>query len=534
MKQASTTSSALIAITLLTLNGHVDGFSSSSLSLSSSSSAPGLATAAFRPARPTFSPSKTNNNINANAIGDVHAYGGASTMPLHLQPTSSSADDMTKPKNQKRGSNSRVSAYTADSTIDYGADGQPSGIDMPSFVGDFLVPVVCTSLLITSNTVGAGMLVLPELVAGAGMGISTGLFFALYAINLLSGLLIAEVAIKQRESSGDDAPSSFKAFTEANIDIDCGADVIATISIVKNALVLAFGTMKAGEIGADVLGLDPTVASTVWAAAFAALVGTQTAPKLSKAASMLVVGLFGSFAAILLPGLAAVPDPLAVMSMPPQSADVIGSAMHAAPIILMSFIFQNIIPTAARILDYDRTKVVTSLCVGTFLPFLMYMAWCVAVLGGGVDTSVGSMDGSLFTIFSLITIAGSHLGSSTSMAEEFDTYFKNNKEQQQQPASDDDGRSNDLFSLPAVITPALMGVGFGQLFSQDLNELLEVAGAYGSPLLYFALPVMMACTQRNKFPSLPNLVPGQSIPLYFSSAVAAGFMGSQVFQNMPF
>jgi amino acid permease len=352
----------------------------------------------------------------------------------------------------------------------------------------------------------------------------------MYLVNLISGLVLAEVAIQQRQASGKEAPSSFKAFAEASIESPMAKDIIAAVSVMKNALVLAFGTMKAGILGNELFGLDPNAASIVWAVAFSALMGTQSSPNLSKVASIFVFGLFVSFAAILVPGLEQIPDPMAVFAMPGTSPDIWGSMMQALPIILMSFIFQNIVPTTARILDYDRIKIAIAVSMGTLFPYCMYSAWCLAVLGGGVDTSVG-LDGPLFTIFSIVTIAGSHLGSSTSMAEELDTYLRPSKD-------DDEDRKNQVFSLRSVGITAVLAIGLGEGFANHLNDLLSLAGAYGSPFLYFVLPVAMAYNQSRKqaasressFPpqetSKDFTVSSATIPLAITAAT--GLVGSEV------
>jgi len=416
--------------------------------------------------------------------------------------------------------------------------------NLPSLaaIQDFFMPVVCASLLITSNTVGAGMLVLPELVQGPGMGVSMGLFFGMYVLNLISGLLIAEVAITQKQLSGEDAPSSFKAFSEENLNSPYAKDVIAAVCVIKNAFVLAFGTMKAGQLGHDVLGYNADVISVAWAMIFVGLLGTQSAPRLSKVASIFVVGLFSSFASILIPGLAHMETPMMdVLSMPGTSADPMADMMHAAPIILMSFIFQNIVPTTARILDYDRTKIALAMGIGTLFPFGMYAAWCMAVLGGGVDTAVG-LDGPMFTLFSVVTIAGSHLGSSTSMAEELDTYLRptpsssSSSDQAITTAAEDGDRKDEVFSWASVLITAALGVGLGEGFAGNLNDLLSLAGAYGSPFLYFVLPLIMMSTQREKLsPTTTNEPPKEeviseksfipNIPLAITASAATGFVG---------
>ena len=467
-----------------------------------------------------------------------------------MQPTTTTSrsgfDDsvsaVTTSAKTRRGA-SQISAFEASAIsmdlLDESQVTSPTTIPQLSVLEDFCMPVLWTSLLITSNTVGAGMLILPELCQGPGMGLSMGLFTALYLINLLSGLLIAEVAINQRETSGRNAPSSFKAFAEEIFQNPLAKDGIAAVSVIKNALVLAFGTIKAGQLGADIFAGGSSDAANLlamgWAVAFAALLGTQSAPNLSKVASMFVVGLFASFAAILLPGLAGMEDPMAVFMAPGTSSDPMASALQVAPIILMSFIFQNIVPTTARILDYDRNKIVTSMVVGTLFPFLMYTAWCLAVLGGGVDTSVG-LNGPLFTIFSVVTIAGSHLGSCTSMAEELDTYLvrREDKPPSSLKGAGETDRQNYVFSWGSVTITAALAVILGEVFSGNLNDSLKIAGAYGSPFLYFLLPAAMAWNQRAKnstTTTTKDLVPFGMLPLGVSVLIAIGFVGSEMVQS---
>ena len=276
-----------------------------------------------------------------------------------------------------------------------------------------LLPVLTTSLMITGNTVGAGMLVLPELAAGPGMGISTTIFAVAFLVNLISGLLIAEVAIHQHDTSGDDVPSSFKEFAQANLPQWGGettsnlspANIIAGISVMVNALVLAFNTAKVGAFGADTLvgsnlGVPADVISMTWIVACVALVGTQTFTNLSTISSILVFGLFTSFVGLLLPGLGHLTSsPIELLLAPGSSPDTWASACELAPIVLMSMVYQNIVPTVTKMLDYDRSKSIAAITLGSFLPFVMYVAWAFCVVGGGVDMGTGLLDGPLITLF---------------------------------------------------------------------------------------------------------------------------------------
>jgi tyrosine-specific transport protein len=452
-----------------------------------------------------------------------------SRISLRMQP--SSKDDAAK---------RRIKSLKAVSIGDDWDTRDKSSLSNSNFLESSVMPVLSTSLMITGNTVGAGMLVLPELAAGPGMGVSTSLFVGAFLVNLLSGLLIAEVAINQHDSSGSDVSSSFKEFAEVSLNSHTAANVISGISVFVNALVLAFNTVKVGDVGAATLqGMLPSdVISMAWAVACVGLVGSQSFTSLSTITSLMVSGLFVSFAGLLLPGLANMPaDPMTIFMAPGTSTDVFSSACQLAPIILMSLVYQNIVPTVTKMLNYDRTKTGVAISLGSFLPLGMYIAWAFAVVGGGVDTSVGmgGPGGPLMTMFSLTTIAGSSIGCVMSLSEEFDTYLKPKQEDSDVSSNNDKNHSeeDDKFSLPAVVASVGCAWGASQFFASDLNEALKVAGSFGSPLLYGVLPVVMAYTQREK---ISKAVPRTSMQLPTVSlgllgVASTGFVGNELLQS---
>lgn len=424
--------------------------------------------------------------------------------------------------------------------------------DASSFLEQFLLPVLSTALLITGNTVGASMLVLPELAAGPGMAISSGVLVCAYAMNWLSGLCIAQVAIRQHETSGDDVPSSFKEFAQANLsfgtnkqgdhggedDIFSAAAIVSGISIFVNALVLAFDTTKAGQVLESImnnfLGIsaagagDATQIMTyAWTALMLGLVSTLSLERLSQFASVMVVGLFVTFAGLLLPGLAQVSDPLAVLTSGPSTTNMMDSGLmesvlHMAPVFVTTLVYQNIVPTVTRILEYDRTKVVSAITLGSILPLFIYEAWCVAVLGGGISTT--SSD--LFILFSIVTVAGSSMGALMSLSEEFEIILGVPKD-----------KEKDTFSFASVALPSVVGLGVCQLFADDISGALKVAGSYGSPLLYGLIPVAMAYLQQQQqrpvSPPTPSstttgVVPGGMAGLGVLGLGAMALIGSEL------
>jgi tyrosine-specific transport protein len=458
--------------------------------------------------------------------------GHVPAQPLHMQQ--SAVDDLNKKRTQ--GLFSSVSMandwHTEDEEERQSTNSNMHLLNRKDELAASVLPVLSTALLITGNTVGAGMLVLPELAAGPGMGLSTSIFVGAFLINLLSGLVLAEVAINQHDSSGDDVPSSFKEFAEANLNSSSAANLIAGVSVFVNALVFAFNLDKIGEVGATALGVNGVehATSLAFAAACVAVTSTQSFANLSNITSLFVTGLFCSFVGLIIPGLAHMTtDPMTLLMTPGTSVDAMASAGALAPVVLMSLIYQNIVPTVAKILNYDRTKTTVSLVLGSFVPLLMYVAWAFAVVGGGVDTSMG-LNGPLMTIFSVCTIAGSSLGCSMSLAEEFDTYLKKKPQDDHATAAQP---SSDMFSMPAVLASMGATLLAGTFFANDFTAALGVAGSFGSPLLYGAIPVAMAYTQRTRQASNDkNLVPGGMGSLGFLGMASTGFLGSEVVQGL--
>lgn len=392
-----------------------------------------------------------------------------------------------------------LSAYTVE--LD---DYETSAIrDMkPSLLESFVLPVSMAALMVTGNTVGAGMLVLPEVAAGPGPMFSFGVMIGAWMMCLMSGLTIAQVAIQGHESSGSEVPSSFKEFAEATLP--SAANMVSGTSVFINTLVVAFDVFKAGQIGTTLLpsdfsSIDGTTLSCIYSVLLVLLVATQPLKNLSKVASTLVLGLFGTFAGLLLPGLANLQNPIALLSLPPvlPTEEISNGLLHMTPVVVSVLVFQNIVPTITRFLDYDRVKVGTALTVGSFIPLIMYMAWTITVLGGGITASStsGNALGALMTCFSLITVAGSSLGGSMSLSEEFETWIGDSSAE---VVERDNTSKDSTFSLQSVATPIGIALIIAQIFSSDITETLKIAGAFGSPILYGLIPVSMALMQQKQ------------------------------------
>lgn len=444
-------------------------------------------------------------------------------------------------------SNNCVATSSSDSSNSY-APAQAASLDKS--LQEFWMPVISTSLLITGNTFGAGSLVLPELVQGPGLSASSGIFMGAYLMNLLSGLCIAEVAIQQKERNGTGVPSSFKEMVEENLNNPTLATFVSSTSFCVNALVFSFVLSRVGLVAHQLVGtLPPALVSAGWGAALVVLLTTQSSRRISNIASLCVTALFASFGSLLLPGLART-DAIAAWTQPATAADPLAALGDLAPVILMALIFQNIVPTITRLHGYNRTKTVATLVLGSALPLVMYLAWCVACLGGGIDLAAmgGGMSGGgsseaggspLLAIFSLATLSGSSIGCGLSCASELETFWGKNEEQDgldapTEPQQQDEETGFQLPSaLATVALPLSLAVAVSTFGDGDLTPALSVAGGLGSPLLYGVLPVWMAWNQRQENQEARianNMVPSSG--LGFLGALSTGMFGTELIEQV--
>jgi tyrosine-specific transport protein len=346
-------------------------------------------------------------------------------------------------------------------------------------------PVLSAALLVTSNTIGAGCLVLPDVAALAGCLPSAGLFIAAYAMNLASGVVMATVVIQQHEQQQQQQllvnnNSSIASTTVDKLMNSC----MSCIRVGVNMCVVAFAMSRI----ACLTPMDPGCVVVGWAALIAAVTAALTTTQLCQLASVAVAALVVSFGSLLGPGLLAVHDPLATILTP---ATMPGGFAEAAPVILMALVYQNIVPSVAKLLDYDRNKTIIAIALGSLIPLVLYMAWCFACLGGGVDRTVGLGGGALMTVFSLASLTGSSLGGVMSLAEELDTYMPSK-------TSSTDSSSHDRYQIASVLVSVAFPLAANVLLpkGQDFTSALALAGSFGSPLLYGMFPAFEAWKLR--------------------------------------
>ena len=360
------------------------------------------------------------------------------------------------------------------------------------------------------------------------------IFIVVYLLNLLSGLTIAEVAIKQYEA-GCEPPTSFKDFASTVIGERVGS-VISGLFVFINYCIVAFDTSRFGELLHDrVFPADPILLTTLFACTVSGSVATLSSEKISKFAAYCTTALFVTFGAILIPGLALMRSPIITMNIPQASTESTVAAFGAAaPVFLTAMVYQNIVPTVVKLLSYDRISSILSITVGSTIPVFMYAAFIFASLGGGLD--VGNVDPNLVTVFALTSLIGGCTAATLSLAGEFTSLMSEMKgtkvvdvcdlttpneqrsifsEETVDEVSFDEGKGITSVTL-AMAPPVIVGA----LYSHGTTfiDALKWAGTYGSPMVYGLLPAALALVQRNEQRNneeikADNILPGGDISL---------------------
>lgn len=274
-----------------------------------------------------------------------------------------------------------------------------------------------------------------------------------------------------------------------------------------------------------------------------AIVYAQSETQLSDIASKAGSLLSASFVAVLISGLLNMQvNPMFIPGT--ESTNMVSSVCYAAPIFLTAMVYQNIVPTVAKLLNYDRFKLNASLVLGSGLPLVMYIAYCLASLGGGISLDASSSSSSLFgssipiflNTFFYSAVVASTIACSLSLVEEFQSLLGSKTENDNSPlpqlpsivgvdSSSKPNVSNKLQSTVYAIFPPFVAMSFFS-HSDTFNDALSFAGSFFSPLLYGLLPVFLATKLTG--PDGKTNIPGGKNSLAVLGVSTVAFIGLQI------
>lgn len=199
--------------------------------------------------------------------------------------------------------------------------------------------------------------------------------------------------------------------------------------------------------------------------------------------------------------------------------------MNAFPILFLSLVFQNVVPTVVTQLEADRKKITTAMIMGTSIPLLMFLAWNAIILGnvasipGALDNGVspisflmnegigGGILSDLVGVFSELAVTTSLIGFIYGVIDALTDIAK-------LPTKGPDfERWKPALFAGTLVPPLLLSLGNPDIF----YDALDYGGAFGVSTLFLVLPPLMVWKVRysdeGKQLSVPPMVPFGKIPL---------------------
>jgi tyrosine-specific transport protein len=252
-----------------------------------------------------------------------------------------------------------------------------------------------------------------------------------YLLNLVSGLLSAEIAICQQPTE-QPVSSSLRTLALSTLQSPLSSKTISALSLLVNCCFIVYYFGQVGIMGSALSSQESLSlgAAFAWGLGLMGLLATQSTKALLEVASGFVLLLFASFGALLAPKFMSFDlDSAAALLWKPGTIldhdQWVSSLSCVAPVFLVATMYQNIVPMIAKLLDFDRAKTYFSITVGSFVPLVMYLAWCLACSSPTNHGSDGDFphgwEGIALAVFSLITLAGGSLSTGISVAEEWTT-----------------------------------------------------------------------------------------------------------------
>ena len=368
--------------------------------------------------------------------------------------------------------------------------------------------VVGAASLVAGNMVGGGILAIPTVSAAAGFVPSSALLFALWTANVGTGLLLGEVAAAAIRDGEDDV--SLRTLSRNALG-ESGSSLTSALFAGTNVLLM--GAYIA--LGGDTLfgHSDDFVAPRVaYAALTAALVAFPAV--MEPANNALVVVMTGALVALLAVAAPSVDVGHLLQSAPPEELG--GALASAAPVLVSSLVFQNVVPVIAKGFDGDSAKIREAVVLGSAAPLFAYVAFTASVLGRGgggaaagelIDAARGLPEdlrpaaAAALSVFSVAAVTTSFVGAAVSQSEEVRGYRK------------DDDALNAAWTFAPPLLLALSG-------RDVFLPLLSMTGGIANPFLFGLLPCLLAWRHRYDGDAEPEeILPGGRVGV---SALGSG------------
>lgn len=349
------------------------------------------------------------------------------------------------------------------------------------------------TMLITGCCIGAGMIGFPVKTALAGFLPSTVAMVFCYLFTTITGLLILEATL------WFDQKVSFSTIVESTLGKKGKYLTLLLFLALFYSLSVAY-LDASGIIFSDIFSsltgyVVPKSIGIIFSAAFVAAftyAGTHIANRLNQ---VLLLGLVVTYISLIIIGLSQ-----ASMTSAPHVSII--STLNVIPIMLISFGYQNLVPSITYYLNKNARHIRFAIIVGNFIPLLVYTLWNYVILGilpadaalhhAEIVTQLLEGTASVISIvvliktFSLCALVTSFIPNSISLVDFIKDASRNSLHKI---------IKSDLFYIGLVFVPAFL---FTTIYPNLFLSLLDFAGGFIDVLLFGILPALIVLLGRRK------------------------------------
>ncbi|KAG9454792.1 hypothetical protein H6P81_007696 [Aristolochia fimbriata] len=381
--------------------------------------------------------------------------------------------------------------------------------------------------LVAGTTVGAGILAIPAVTQESGFLASAITCVVCWFYMVVTGLLIAEVNVNTMCELGSGGVSlvsmAMRTLGKVGVQVACWSYIF-----IHYALLVAY-VARSSDILTTFLGIPLWESATLFSLVFGGICYFGSQQFIGITNGLLVFGIIASFTAL-----------VGVSSGNLQWSSLLeanfGAVPASIPIIVLAFVYQNVVPVLCTNLEGDLSKVRSAIILGTSIPLVLFLVWNAVILG--IIPSLASngdkvMDplellrttngvvGPIVEVFSFFAIATSYIGFVLGLSDFLSDLLKL-----------PNGENRPLPYLLTLFPPLVLALLDPEIFFKAL----DFAGTYGVLVLFGIIPAAMSWSERYSDPSrtpvIPPLVPGGKLTLSLVLGGAAFVILSEIYEKL--
>lgn len=382
-------------------------------------------------------------------------------------------------------------------------------------------------LLVAGSCIGAGMLALPILTGLAGFFPSLSMLLLSWAFMTFTGLLLVEV------NGWFTGQVNLISMAQESLGHKGRFTAWLAYLFLFYSLLIAY-TAASGSIFSAILdslfhiSIPPSAASCFFTALFGYIVylGTRSVDLFNR---ILMVGLILTYLGMIALGLTRI-DPQLLLHSAPQYV------LLPLPVLVVSFGFQNMIPSLSSYMKGDLKRVRMTIIGGSLITLLIYLIWSLLVLGvvpfEGIQDSYEKGEEATIALraalgstwishfaqgFAFFAIVTSFLAQGLTLTHFLADGFKVSPTQKNLP----------WLCLIALVPPLFFALYNPQIFFKALS----FAGGICAMILFGVLPISMAWIGRYiRKHSSPYHVPGGKTALLTALFFSLLVIGCELFR----